>query len=175
MSLQQKEESLSAKFPTYQNLQQQKQKLEQEIFKHTNELKLQLQKNISRLENLQQQEQEVQQIVSNSAEVETALEKLQECRQRLSELDQLQHQVAPLLQRRYTLTREIEGRKARLTAKLEQLQEEQVKLFIEIDKVPEVRQEVLTVDSQIQELEKNKFINNELKKKAQKEKLVKNN
>lgn len=166
LRLQQEEESLSTKFQAYQNSQQQKQQLEQKFLKQTNELKLEIQKNKSRLEHLQQQEHEIQQILKNSADIEVGLEKLQEFRQRLNELDQLQHQIAPLLQRRYTLQTEIERTQARLTAKLEQLQEEETKLSSSLDKIPKVRQEALRVYSQIQELEKKEIYKQRVKEKG---------
>lgn len=175
LKLQQEEEILSNKFKTYQQFQNQKQQLEQQILKQTNALKLELQKTKTRLENIQQQEQEIQHILRNTAEVEAGLEKLQESRQRLNELDQLQHQVAPLLQRQNHLKAEIQTTQARLMAKLEQLQEEEIKLSRELDQVPATRQEAMTVDTQIQDLEKKQIYQVRVKEKGTERKTRKNN
>lgn len=173
LHLQQEEENLSAKFQADRDAQQQKQELEQQLNQENNQLKLQIQQAQTRLEALQQQEQELQQILSRSDEIKMALEQLRHHRQRLKELDDLQHQVAPLLQRRYTLQTEIERSQAKLTAKLEQLRISELQYTAQLAKVPEIRQAALTVDAEIMELEKNKFIKSELKKKDKKEKVLK--
>lgn len=154
LNLQQEEEILSSKFQAYQEAQQQKQELEQHLLQQANELTLQIRQIQTRIETLEQQEQEIAAILSQSAEITAGLEKLRHHRQRLQELDRLQHQVTPLLQRRYTLQTEIERAEARLIAKLEQLQVSEVQLSEQIAKIPAMRQAVIAVDTEIQDLEK---------------------
>lgn len=173
LHLQQEEESLSAKFQADRDAQQQKQELEQQLNQESNQLKLQIQQVQTRLEALQQQEQELQQILSRSDEIKTGLEQLRHHRQRLKELDDLQHQVAPLLQRRYTLQTEIERAQAKLTAKLEQLQLSELQYAAQLAKVPEIRQAALTVDAEIMELEKKQVYQKRVEEKGQERKSIK--
>ncbi|OKH26105.1 ATP-binding cassette family protein [Hydrococcus rivularis NIES-593] len=170
LSLQQEEETLSLKFQAYQDAQQHRQELEQQLIQQTNELNLQIQQRQTRLESLQQQEQELQQILSRSAEIQAGLEQLRYHRQRLRELDDLQHQVSPLLQRRYTLQTNIERVQARLTAQLEQLRFSEAQYLEELAKVPEIRQAALAVDAKIQELEKKQVYQKRIEEKGQERK-----
>jgi exonuclease SbcC len=173
LHLQQEEETLSSKFQAYQDARQEKQELEQQLIKQTNELNLQIRRVQTQLESLQQQEQELQQILSRSPEIQAGLEQLRYHRQRLKELDDLQHQVAPLLLRRYTLQTEIERAQARLTAKLEQLRVSEAQLAEQLAKVPEIRQEALAVDTQIRELEKKQVYQKRVEEKGQERKSIK--
>lgn len=154
IQLQEQEKILADKFEFYQDTQQQKQQLEQQLTKQSNQLNLQIQQEQTRWETLQQQEQEIQQIISRSSEVKAAIEQLRHYRQRLNELEQLQQKVSPLLQRRYTLQTQIERYEARLIAKLEQLQSSRESLSNQIAQVPQLRQQLLTVDNQIRDLDK---------------------
>ncbi|MGK7914658.1 MAG: exonuclease subunit SbcC [Prochloraceae cyanobacterium] len=154
LSLQQQEETLSGKFQAYQDAQQQRQQLEKELNQQNNELNLQIRQTQTRLETLEQQEREIQQVLNTTSEVEAGLEKLNRYRQRLSELDRLQHHVSPLLQRRSTLQTEIETAKARLTARLEQLHSSEAHLSTQMERVPQMRQAVLEIDAEIGDLEK---------------------
>jgi DNA repair protein SbcC/Rad50 len=173
LQFQQEEETLSTKFQAYQDYQQQKQQLEQQLDRQNNELNLQIRQSQNRLETLQKQEQELQQILSRSTEIQAGLEQLQSHRQRLNELDRLQHQVAPLLQRRYTLQTDIERAQARLTAKLEQLQISEAQLIEKIAKVPQIRREALAVDAEIRELEKKQVYQKRVEEKGQERKSLK--
>jgi exonuclease SbcC len=173
LSLQQEEETLSSKFQAYQDAQQQRQELEQHLVRQTNELNLQIRQVQTRLESLQQQEQELQQILSRCAEIKAGLEQLRHHRQRLKELDDLQHQVSPLLQRRYTLQTDIERAQARLTAQLEQLRASEAQFSAELAKVPEIRQAALAVDTEIQELEKKQVYQKRVEEKGQERKSIK--
>jgi exonuclease SbcC len=166
LQLQQQEEILSAKFQTCQDAQQQKQQLEAELSRQTNELNLQLRQAQARLEALEQQETEVQEVLSRAAEVQQALEQLHRHRQRLRELDSLQHQVAPRLQRCYALQTDIERAKARLSAQLEQLQGTETGFSSQIARVPQLREKALQVDVKIQELDKKQVYHKRVKEKG---------
>lgn len=173
LSLQQEEESLAAKFQAYQDALEQKQQLDRELVRQANEINLQIRQKQTRLESLQQQEQELQQILSHASEIRAGLEQLRHHRQRLKELDELEHQVSPLSSRRYELQTEIEREKARLTAKLEQQQVLERQLSEELAKVPQMRQAVLAVDAQIRELEKKKVYQKRVEEKGQERKSLK--
>jgi exonuclease SbcC len=173
LHLQEEEKTLSAKFQAHQDAQQQKQELEQQILQKNNELNLQVRQLQTRLESLQQQEQELQQILSRSTEIKAGLEQLRHHRQRLKELDDLQHKVAPLLQRRYTLQTNIERAQAKLTAKSEQLRVSETQLAAELAKVPEIRQAAIAVDEEIIALEKKQIYQKRVEEKGQERKSIK--
>ena len=160
------EKDFSAKFAAYQLAQQQKQQLEQQLIQQTNELNLQIRQVQTSLEAIAEQEAEIKQILSRTAEVEAGLAKLQESRRKLQELDKIQQHFAPLLQQRQTLQTEIERVEARLTAKLEQLCLSAEKLATEIARVPQMREAVLTVDSQIDELDKKRIYQKRVEEKG---------
>lgn len=165
LTLDEQEKKLLEKFQIFQDAQQQKQQLEQQLVQQNNELKLQKQKAQTHLEFIQKQEQENQQILSQAPEVKTALERLRQLRQRINELERLYSKVSPMLQRRQTLEMEIERKKNQFIAKLEQLTATKNYLEEELAKFPQIRQKALTVDTQIQELDKKKNYQKRLEEK----------
>jgi exonuclease SbcC len=152
--LQQEEANLRDKFQAYQNALQQKQELEQQLRDKSNNLILAIQREKTNLENLERQEEELKITIEKAGKIQPALQKLSHYRQRLQELDRVQHQVAPLQQRCLTLRTGLEREAAKLHAKLEQLQEQENYLNELLAKVPEKRQELLTIEGQLEELEK---------------------
>ena len=160
------EKDFSAKFAAYQEAQQQKQQLEQQLISQTNELNLQIHQIQTNIDALDTQEKEIQQILSQKGEIETGLAKLQENRQKLQELDKIQQYISPLLQQHQNLQTEIERAEARLTAKLEQLSNSAEHLGAEIAKVPQMREAVLTVDAQIDELDKKRIYQKRVEEKG---------
>ena len=151
------EKDFSTKFAAYQSAQQQKQQLEQQLIQQTNELNLQIGQIQTSIDAIAGQEADIKKVLSRTTEVEEGLAKLQETRQKLQELDKIQQYFAPLLQQRQTLQTEIERVEARLTAKLEQLCTSAEQLATEIARVPQMRSAVLTVDDQIDQLDKKKI------------------
>ncbi|VEP14169.1 Exonuclease SbcC [Hyella patelloides LEGE 07179] len=166
LTWQQSEKDFAHKFSRYQQLEKQKQLLNQQLLKQKNELNLEIKQTQTRLENIEQQEQEIQDILSRSGEITTALEKLDRSRRQLKELDKRQQYVSPLLQRKNNLQTEIAKEKANLTAKLDQLQISVYQLENEISQVPQMRNAVLTVDAQIGELDKKKTYQKRLEEKG---------
>ncbi|MDJ0633696.1 MAG: exonuclease subunit SbcC [Xenococcaceae cyanobacterium MO_188.B29] len=160
------EKDFSAKFAAYQSAQQQKQQLEQQLIQQTNELNLQIRQIQTNIDSIAEQETEINQILSRTSEVEAGLTKLQESRRQLQELDKIQQYFAPLLQQRQTLQTEIERVEARLNAKLEQLYTSAEHLSTEIARVPQMREAVLTVDAQIDELDKKRIYQKRVEEKG---------
>ena len=80
--------------------------------------------------------------------------KLAKARQQLTELDRLQLYTSPLVKQKNDLEKEINREEAKLSARLEQLHQAACKLAADIEKVPEQRNQLLTVDAQIDELAK---------------------
>ncbi len=157
LQLQKEEELFSGKFQVYQDAQQKKQQLNQELAQQTNQLNLQLSQYETKLETLLQQERELQEVLSRSQEVAVALTQLHKCRQRLGELDELQLQVSPLVQRRNNLQMELERVEARLNARLEQLSNLRGELQVQVNQVPQTQQQILTVEEEIKQLENKKI------------------
>ncbi len=152
--IQAQEKDFSAKFAAYQEAQQRVADLQQQLVRQTNELNLQIRSHQSSLEAIAQQEGEIEQILARAPEVEAALVQLEHHRQRLEELDRIQQYVSPLLRQRQNLQTEIAKIETRLTAKLDQLNVASEQLAAQIAKVPQMRQAVMTVDAQIEELDK---------------------
>jgi exonuclease SbcC len=161
------EEEFSAKFQEYTHAQQYKTQLEQQLVQQVNELQLQLQRAEGQLVILQQQEQETQQALSKSAEVEAGVVQLAAARDRLANLDRLQLQVTPLIQRRNTLQSQIDKAEARLTAKLEELKTQHTILSQQQLAQSQLQQTATEVAVQIEQLEKDKVYIERVREKGQ--------
>jgi exonuclease SbcC len=154
VQLRQREEILSGKLQAYQEAREKKQTLEQQLSQTSNSLNLEIQKLQTRLESLSQEEQNLTKILRQAPEVEEGMTKLRMYRQRLHQMDLLQNQAAPLLQQRQSLETEVKTIKAQLTAKLEQLQHTESQLLLQLATIPNLRQQALEVDAQIDALNK---------------------
>ncbi len=166
LNLQQQDELLTSKFQAYQEAQQQKQQRQQQLNQQINELNLQIRQTQAQLESLRTQEQEIQDILSRSGEVITALEKLNLARRRLNELDNLQLEVSPLLQRRNSVQIELDRAQARLTARLEELRSSENQLNTQIALTPQLRQTVLQVEAEINQLDKKRVYQQRVQEKG---------
>ncbi len=120
-TLQATEEILSARFKTYQEIQQQRQQLQELKRQQLYDLQQQIQTVKTQLEGLKQQETECQQVLAKQEEVEAGLRALEAARTRLTHLDDLQLKVTPLLQQRQQIQTEIDRVQARYSARLEEL------------------------------------------------------
>jgi exonuclease SbcC len=164
--LQQQEEIFTAKFQAYQEAQQQKQQLQQKLTQQINELNLKIRDTQTQFDALQPQEQEIQETLSKSAEVAAALDQLNRARQHLLQLDQLQLQVSPLLQRRTAIQTELDRAQARIAARLEELHSSQKQLNAQIAVTPQLRQTALQVGEEIGTLEKKKVYQQRVQEKG---------
>lgn len=160
------EKELSEKFTVHQELQQDKQQLERELVQQKNEFNLQINQLQTRLESIEQQEQENIKTIAKIKDVEPALARLKASRQELAELDKLQQYISPLTKRKNDVETQISRQEAKLLAKLEQLSISTKKLAGDIAKVPEKRNELLTVDAQIEELNKRRVYQTRVKEKG---------
>jgi exonuclease SbcC len=166
-ALQTEEEAMSAKFEKYTSAQQALQQKQQQLAKQINDLERQLQHSSAQLEALQQQEQEIQQTLGKCGEVEAAITQLANARKRVAELDELQMQVAPLLQQRATLQSQLDRTHAGIVAKLEQLQATQNQLQRSSRRQSQLQQAVIEVATQIEELEKKRVYLQRVQEKGQ--------
>lgn len=160
------EKELSSKFTVHQETQQQKQQLEKQLVQQKNELNLQINQIQTRLESIQQQEEENTKVLAKSQDIESAIIKLAASRQKLSELDNIQQYISPLIKQKNDLQTQINREESKLAAKLEQLQFSTQKLADDIQKVPEQRNHLLTVDAQIGELNKKRVYQDRVKDKG---------
>jgi len=166
INLQHTEETLGSKFQAYQDAQQHRQQVQKQLEQLLNEINLQIQQAKTQIENLGQQEQEIQDILSRSGEVATALEHLHRSRTRLNQLDQLQLMVSPLLQRRTTLQTELDKAHARVSARLDELQSSTSQLYNQYSRQPHLHQAVVQVDTQIEHLEKKRVYQQRVQEKG---------
>ena len=166
LAWQQAEKELSAKFAAHQEAQQQRQQLEKQLSQQKNQLSLKISQIQTRLESIEQQEQEIAKVIAKTGDVAGALIKLEKARQKLTELDQLQQYISPLIKQQRNLEREINREEAKLSARLEQLHDATQKLAEDIDQVPEKRNQLLTVDAQIGELKKKETYRDRVKQKG---------
>lgn len=166
LAWQAEEKLLSAKFTTHQEAQQQRQQLEKQLSQAKNQLNLQINQTQTRIESIEQQEQEITKVLAKSEDVASALAKLTQARQQLTELDQLQQYISPLIKQKNDLERDISHQEAKLGAKLEQLSHAVAKLAADIKKVPQQRNQLLTVDAQIEELSKKRIYRDRVKEKG---------
>ena len=166
LHLQEQDELLSTKFQAYQQAQQQQQQLQQLLTKQVNELNLQIRDKQAQLKALSSQEQEIQDSLSRSGEVTAALEKLNRAREHLSQLDSLQLEVSPLLERRHTLQAKLDRVQTRLTAKLEELYSSENQLSAQVATTPQLRQQCLSVGAAITDLEKKRVYQQRVQEKG---------
>lgn len=166
LAWQEAEKQLSAKLAAHQEAQQQRQKLEQQLSQQKNQLNLNINQLQTRLESIGQQEQEIAKVLGKTEDVEAALAKLEKACQQLTELDRLQQYISPLIRQKNDLEREISREEAKIAAKLEQLYQASQKLAADIEKVPEKRNQLLTVDAQIGELDKKRVYQKRVEEKG---------
>lgn len=153
-SLQTEEEAQTAKFHAHQAALTQRQALQQQLDAETHVLKDRIAKLQVQLETLQQQEQELHHTLKKADDLQTALTNLQQARSHLTELDHLQTQTAPLLQRRQHLQSQIDLHCARLTARIDELHNTTQQLQTQQQRQPQLQQAVLDVSQFAEYLEK---------------------
>lgn len=161
------DEAMTAKFHEYTRATQQRSIKQQQLAKQIHDIERQLQQAEAQLVAIQQQEQEIQQTLSKQAEVEVALGQLQIARQRLARLDDLQMQVAPLLQQRSSLQSKLDKAQAGLAARLEQLLATENQLKRAYQRTGQLQQAVVSVATQIEELEKKRVYLQRVQEKGQ--------
>ena len=165
--LQNREEELTNKFQQHSAAINQKQHLQQQLTQQINQIQRQLQHAQGQLAALQQQEQEIQQTLDKAAEIEAGLAQLTAARTRLAQLDQLQLQVAPMLQRRLTLQTQLDRVQARLVARLEELETQHSNLSTQHSAQPRLQQAVMDVAGQIEQLQKKRVYLERVREKGQ--------
>jgi DNA repair protein SbcC/Rad50 len=170
LGLQQQLEGLDRKFDADRQAQTARQKLQQQLDRQIQELRLILGKSQVELALTIQQEQELIEVLATVGDVNKGIAELQLCRQRLAELDRLQLEVLPLQQDRIVLMGKIDRETAKIQAKLNELisREQQVKL--KAQEHPQLVDRLKVLDAKITDLDNKKVYQKRVEEKG----LIKN-
>ncbi len=164
--LQVQEEQVAQQAQVYQQAKEVRSQLQQEQQKHLTELQQQLQQTQASLNALIEQEQDVQHTLRKADEIEVAVAELQAARQRLAELDQIQLQAAPLMQRQQQLQRQLEQAQARIVAKIEAISNSQQQLQVQQEHKPQIAQAVVDMTDQVGYLEQRRIYQQRVREKG---------
>ena len=165
-TLQMQEDSLSTKFQAHQTAQAKRQQYQQQQTTKLNNLQNQHQNLQAQGVALEEQFQEIEHILSKAADIEAGVEQLREARLQLTHLDQLQMQVAPLLQRRQHLQSDLDRASTRLTARLEELRTSAHQLQTQQQRQPKLQRAAVEVADRIEALEKLRLYQEQVREKG---------
>ena len=165
-TLQATEERFSTKFKVYQEAQQNRQQLLEEKRQILQQLQQKIQNINVQLEGLVQQENEHLEVLKQRSEVEAGLLELQAARNHLSQLDELQIKVTPILQQRQQLQTQVDRASASCSARLEELSKSIHQVQHSLQTHPELQQTLQQVNTQIKELEKKKVYQQRVREKG---------
>lgn len=155
--LQAEDDAQTQQFQAQQALLTQRQHLQQQQVEALNAIQDKLRQAQAQRDALLQQQQEIQHILHKAEDVDSAMEHLRQARSTLTQLDHLQTQVAPLLQRRQEIQRTLDRLQTRLTARLEDLQATAGQLHEQQQRQPHLQQAVLEISAQVDHLEQRRI------------------
>jgi len=165
-TLQMQEDTLAAKFQDHQVAQTKRQHYQQQQSAKLTHLQSQSQNLQAQRVALEQQSEEIQRTLSKAADIEAGVEHLRQARLELTQLDQLQMKVAPLLQRRQHLQSDLDRASTRLTARLDELQTSAHQLHTQQQRQPKLQRAVVEVATHIEELERLKLYQEQVREKG---------
>ena len=165
--LQATQDILDQKFIRFQEVQRQREQLQQQWQQQINDLKLQIGQTQHELSLLETKEIEVQEVLTTKPKVLEEMEKLQQLRQQLKELDKLKFTVSPLLQRQQELEKSIALEIAKHQAQLQQFQANQTRLQQKYSGADALREQFLELSSTIQALDKKRIYQQRVQEKIQ--------
>ncbi len=163
--LQATEETLSGKFKTNQQAQNQRQKLQEQQRDELSFLQSKIQQLQAQLDVLEQDEKDVRDVLKQQPDVDKGLAQLQAVRSRLNELDQLQLQVSPLLSSQQQKQSGLDRARAGLTARLDEINR-QVQVQQQ-QRQPQLQQEISAIGNQILQLENKRVYQERVREKGQ--------
>ncbi len=166
LDLQQQLEVLDRKFDADRLAQIKQQKLQQQLDRETQDLKLTLGKSQAELALTIQQEQELIEVLATVGDVSKGVAELQLCRQRLTELDRLQLEVLPLQQDRVLLGGKIDQETAKIQAKLNELILREQQVNLKAAEYPTLVDRLKLLDAKIIELDHKKVYQGRVKEKG---------
>ncbi|MBF2088353.1 MAG: SMC family ATPase [Synechococcales cyanobacterium K44_A2020_017] len=165
-ALQAQDVTLTQTFHTYQTLTAEHQQLQQQHQTAIAALQDQHHQVEAQLTSLVQQEQEMQQVLSKAGEIGDALERLRLARQQLQQLDRLQVQVAPLIQRRQQLQSQWERAQAHLQARLDAFNHQIQQLQLQEQRQPNLTQSAAELSTQLHYLEERRLYQQQVRDKG---------
>ncbi len=166
LDLQQQLELLDRKFDIDRQAQSNRQKLQQQLDRQTQELQLILGKSQAELALTIKQEQELIEILATAESVSKGIAELQVCRQRLTELDRLQIQILPLQKDRLELTSKIDRETAKVQAKLNELVLREQQAIAKTNRQPQLVSQLKGLDLKITELDNKKVYQKRIEEKG---------
>jgi DNA repair protein SbcC/Rad50 len=166
LDLQQQLEQLDRKFNTDRQAQSDRQKIQQQLDRQTQELQLSLGKNQAELALIIKQEQELVEVLATADTVRQGMAELKLCRQRLAELDRLQVQVLPLQKEQLELTGKIDRETAKVQAKLNELVLREQQIKVKTDRQPQLVEQLKTLDANITKLDNQKVYQKRIEEKG---------
>ncbi|MDY6939563.1 MAG: exonuclease subunit SbcC [Cyanobacteriota bacterium] len=164
--LQGEEEQFSQKFNALQDARTRREGVREQLMQQASEYQQQQQAAIAELEALDRQEGDLTKILAQADQVEAGLAQLQQARDRVSTLDRLQTEVAPLMQRRSHLQTELDRATARLHARLEEIQTQQRALSDRDAQTAQLQTALTELSEQIGELEKKQVYQQRVREKG---------
>ncbi|HHP7245361.1 MAG TPA: AAA family ATPase, partial [Elainellaceae cyanobacterium] len=165
-TLQLEDERQTEQFQADQTARVKLQTLKQQLAEHINNHTAPLRDAQSRLDALNRDEDDVVSLLQKVGDLEPALDHLYHSRQRLSDLDQLQAQASPLMQRQQQLQNRLHLEYARFTARLEELQSSAEQLYAQQQRQPQLQQAVLDIAHQIDYLEQRRLYQQHVREKG---------
>ena len=166
LDLQQQLELLDRKFDADRQAQANRQQLQQQLDRQTQDLQLGLGKSQAELALTIKQEQELIEILATADTVSQGMAELKLCRQRLTELDRLQVQVLPLQQEQVKLTGSIDRETAKVQAKLHELVLREQQTITKTNQQPQLVIQLQGLDLKIIELDNKKVYQKRIEEKG---------
>ncbi|MGA1474223.1 MAG: AAA family ATPase, partial [Prochlorothrix sp.] len=164
--LQAQEESWNQRAQTYQQYNQQLQTLRQQYRDQEQQLQHQRGGLRQHHEQMEQQQASLQQILQKKEDVAAAVQQLTGARDRLQQLDKLQAQVTPLLQRQTQIQLQLQASQGRLSARLEQITVQIQDLNQQKAQFPQLQRDFDTIQAQVTHLEQRQHYLEQVKEKG---------
>jgi DNA repair protein SbcC/Rad50 len=165
-TLQLQEEILSTKFQAHQVAQTKRQKYQQQQAEKLSGLHHRQQQIQAQEAALIQQTQEIQRTLSKAADIEAGMEQLRQARLHLSQLDQLQMQAAPLMQRRQQVQSQVDRASTRLNARLDEVRSSAYQLQAQQQRQPKLQKAAVEIATRIEELQKIRLYQEQVREKG---------
>lgn len=165
-SLQTEEEHQSTQFQAHQAAIAQRDQLLRQLQETERELQDQIRQVNVEWATLEQQEQELHHALRKREDVEAGLVQLQQARARLTELDRVQLQVAPLMQRRQQLQTQLDRAQTRLSARLEELRSLSQTLQTQQQQQPRLQQKATEIAQRVDYLEQRRLYQQKVREKG---------
>jgi DNA repair protein SbcC/Rad50 len=166
LDLQQQLELLDRKFDTDRQAQANRQKLQQQLDRQTQDLQLSLGKSQAELALTIKQEQELIEILATADTVSKGVAELTVCRQKLAELDRLQLEVLPLQQEQLKLSSQIDRETAKVQAKLNELVLREQQIKVKTNQQPQLIEQLKILDANITKLDNQKVYQKRIEEKG---------